>query len=54
MIYAFDTCIKCQENINLETLSLNYKEMSRELMWAKCSCCEYILPKMNNTIWNRN
>ena len=46
MIYAFDTCIKCQENINLETLSLNYKEMSRELMWAKCSCGEYILPKM--------
>ena len=46
MIYAFDTCINCQENINLETASLNCKEMSRELMWAKCSCGEYILPKI--------
>ena len=48
MIYAFDTCIKCQEkNINLETLSLNYKEMNRELMWAKCSYCgDYFLPKI--------
>jgi len=48
IIYAFDTCINCQENINLESISLNYKEMSRELMWAKCpSCNEYILPKIS-------
>ena len=47
MIYAFDTCINCQENINLETLSLNYKDMTRELMWTKCPHCnEYILPKI--------
>ena len=47
IIYAFDTCINCQENINLESVSLNYKEMNRELMWAKCpSCNEYILPKI--------
>ena len=46
IVYAFDTCIYCQKNINLETVSLNYKEMSRELMWAKCSCGEYILPKI--------
>ena len=47
IIYAFDTCINCQENINLEEISLNYKEMNRELMWTKCpSCKEYILPKI--------
>ena len=47
IIYAFDTCIHCQENINLESISLNYKEMTRELMWAKCPHCdEYILPKI--------
>jgi len=47
MIYAFDTCINCQENINLDTLSLNYKDMTRELMWTKCPHCnEYILPKI--------
>ena len=47
IIYAFDTCINCQENIDLESISLNYKEMTRELMWAKCpSCNEYILPKI--------
>ena len=47
ILYAFDTCMNCQENINLESISLNYKEMSRELMWAKCPYCnEYILPKI--------
>ena len=47
MIYAFDTCINCQENINLEEISLNYKQMNRELMWTKCpSCNENILPKI--------
>ena len=46
-IYAFDTCMNCQNNINLESLSLNFKDMNRELMWAKCpSCHEYILPKI--------
>ena len=47
IIYAFDTCINCQSNINLEEISLNYKEMNRELMWTKCpSCKENILPKI--------
>ena len=47
IIYAFDTCINCQSNINLEEISLNYKEMNRELMWTKCpSCNENILPKI--------
>ena len=47
IIYAFDTCINCLSNVNLEEISLNYKEMNRELMWTKCpSCQENILPKI--------
>jgi len=47
IIYAFDTCINCQKDVNLETLSLNYKDMNRELMWTKCpNCGENILPKI--------
>ena len=46
--YAFDTCINCQREINLETLSQNYKEMIRDILWAKCPFCStYILPKIS-------
>lgn len=46
--YAFDTCINCQRDINLEVLSQNYKEMIRDILWAKCPFCStYILPKIS-------
>ena len=45
--YAFDTCIFCQNDINLEKISKNYKEMNRDVTWTKCSKCnELILPKL--------
>ena len=46
-LYAFDNCTKCQNEINLETLSKDYKNMGREVLWAKCPRCnDYILPKL--------
>jgi hypothetical protein len=46
--YAFDICTKCQESINLETLSKDYKNMGREALWAKCpKCNDYLLPKLS-------
>ena len=45
--YAFDTCMFCQNDINLEKISKNYKEMNRDLTWTKCpKCKELILPKL--------
>jgi ssDNA-binding Zn-finger/Zn-ribbon topoisomerase 1 len=45
--YAFDTCIFCQHIINLESISLNLKEMNRDLSWTFCpNCKETLLPKL--------
>ena len=45
--YAFDTCIVCQKIINLENISLNLKEMTRDLMWTSCpECNTALLPKL--------
>ena len=45
--YAFDTCMFCQQDINLELISKNLKEMNRDLNWTKCpGCQEQILPKL--------
>ena len=47
--YAFDSCIICQKDVNVELISKNLKEMNRDLIWAKCpnpKCEEYILPKL--------
>ena len=45
--YAFDTCIVCQKIINLEHISLNLKEMTRDLTWTSCpECKEPLLPKL--------
>ncbi len=47
IFYAFDTCIVCQNAINLEQISKDYKNMSRELEWIKCPKCKNsILPKI--------
>ena len=45
--FAFDTCIFCQQIINLESISLNLKEMNRDLSWTNCpNCKETLLPKL--------
>ena len=45
--YYIDTCVECQEEINLEKLSKNFKRMSRDIIWAKCpSCGNNIIPKL--------
>ena len=45
--FAFDSCISCQQDIDLESVSKNFKEMDRELTWIKCpSCGNPILPKI--------
>ena len=49
LFYAFDTCMgmDCQNEINLLTVSQDYKNMARDLIWAKCpKCNEYMLPKL--------
>ena len=49
LFYAFDTCMgmDCQNDINLVTESQNYKDMARDLIWAKCpKCNDYMLPKL--------
>ena len=47
--YAFDTCIFCQKDINLELISKNLKQMNRDLNWTRCpnpKCDEPLLPKL--------
>ena len=47
IFYAFDSCMNCQEDINLEQESLNFKAMDRELTWIKCkNCGNAVLPKI--------
>ena len=49
LFYAFDACMgmDCQNEITLFSASQNYKEMARDLIWAKCpKCNEYLLPKL--------
>ena len=48
MFFAFDSCINCQTDIDLEEISMNFKEMDRELTWTKCpNCNNPILPKIS-------
>ena len=45
--FAFYACYLCQQEINLEIYSNNFKLMKRDLDWIKCPRCEkYILPKL--------
>ena len=50
IFYAFDSCMdmECQKDIDLEYVSMNFKEMDRELTWTKCPKCNNpILPKLS-------
>ena len=47
MFFSFDSCINCQQDIDLENISMNFKAMNRELSWTKCPKCTLpILPKL--------
>jgi len=47
IFYSFDTCIICQNVINLEEISKDFKSMTREIEWTKCPKCKNpILPKI--------
>ena len=47
VFYAFDTCIICQNTIDLEEISKNYRNMTREVEWTVCPKCKNpILPKI--------
>jgi len=48
LFFAFDSCINCQQDIDLESISMNFKAMDRELTWTKCpQCGTPILPKIS-------
>ena len=48
IFYAFDCCTKCNNDINIESISQDYKNMGRDTQWAKCiRCNEKILPKLS-------
>ncbi len=47
LFYTWDTCIECQNNINLEKLSREFETMKRDIFWAECSNCNTgLLPKI--------
>ena len=47
IFFAFDSCMDNQHDIDLESISLNFKAMDRELTWTKCPKCKMqILPKI--------
>ena len=47
VFYAFDTCLLCQSSINLESISKNFKGITRNLEWTKCPNCKHpVLPKI--------
>ena len=48
IFYAFDYCTKCNNDIDIELISKDYKNMTKDLQWMKCSRCnEKILPKLS-------
>ena len=47
IFYAFDECMECQNEVNLEISSQNFQEMSKDLFWLKCEECQQpMLPKL--------
>ena len=48
IFFGFDCCTKCNKDLNLEYISKDYKNMGRDLQWAKCPRCnENLLPKIS-------
>ena len=47
IFFSFDSCLTCQKDIDLESISMNFKAMNRELTWITCPECDNsILPKL--------
>ena len=47
IFFSFDSCLTCQKDIDLESISMNFKAMNRELFWTTCpECNNAILPKL--------
>ena len=53
LFYAFDSCVNCSEDINLEELSTKYDEMKKDILWAECPKCKNnLLPKITIKLGN--
>ena len=47
VFFAFDNCTKCNNNIDIEIICKDYKNMGRDVQWVKCpKCSDKILPKL--------
>ena len=46
-------CPECLKEIDIETISLNYKNMKKDSLWAQCPLCnKYILPRLTVILGN--
>ena len=51
---ATQICVECGEEINIEKISLNYKNMKKDSLWAQCPLCKkYILPRLTVKIGSK-
>lgn len=42
-----DNCMECQRVITVDTMSLDFRNMKRESLWAQCPhCSNFIIPKL--------
>ena len=40
------SCINCNHKINLLSISQNFEKVKNDILWIKCKCGEYLLPKI--------
>ena len=46
-------CPECGKEINIEDMSLNFKNMKKDTLWAQCPLCnKYILPRLTVKLGN--
>ena len=46
-------CPECLKEIDIESISLNYKNMKKDTLWAQCPLCnKYILPRLTVILGN--
>ena len=41
-----DSCIQCNNNINLLLVCQNFDKVKNDILWIKCKCGEYLIPKI--------
>ena len=39
-------CIQCNQKINLLTVCKKYEKVKNDILWVRCKCGEYLLPKI--------